>query len=943
MAFDALRKPSTKPSSSHASEERQKQLPGSPPTTKNPDSTIPRYLRAQLGMPLFTEREKQEDPRSRLPRYLWGERDRASAPAPKLPTAASAAVVGGGLAPSLHALPGAAGVQRKCAMCEQEEEHAGVMQRNADGSGLAVRPADDGYEREADRVASTVVAGGYAPVQGRVGGGAGAQRDAGGAGGGFTAPSSVGEVLRSEGAPLNAGTRAFMETRMGHDFGNVRIHSDARADASTRAVNALAYTVGQDIAFRNGQYDPASERGRRLLAHELVHVCQQEGGSSNGERLQRQQAPSGVEHLPSSQVAPPTSEPAPLTSRLAAFQRLVKDAGKLRLAQNGRALEQWRQFLQQLTPAQVQTQVHAEEVRELLDVAARGGLAERSLVEQWLRTPGANSRWVLEQKSKGHFHACTGCHFTVQAEATDRALAEQGHRFRTPLEQLAIGADQGPRPTFASGEQVTTSGQPGVFPAVAQAQERINTLRPYLRALGPDGYRVLPPETLGSTAPPSELVADIGRRIAQRQADYREFSHRIDAADFDYLQLRPLVRDLLPLADADVRQAVLQAMDDAQTWETIESIVVGAASIGLLLLAIFPPTSAIGIGGALALGTAMGAHQVYRGYQNFEQGRLYSLGRGAADVLDPAQQEAADSLMAIGALNMVLGSVGVASGALGSVRLIRSLPPPGGGLGALEAVEGRTGGNLYRVTGWGTRDPRVVVTGPNGQVIQEGPLSSFQTNALGGTQASTRGANVTAGGYFYPTEGGAARVAQPVPVPEPVPAVVPQPIPPPAARPDVPVTPDVRGLLATMGGTSAVDVITASGAPGRQPVMPSGLSRADQELWRTCNRLHDTYKATQREAAAYSARMDPIEERLQNNRASAQDRVDYCLALDEQMRLVQRLHKERSRYMALDCDRFDWFNEGRTAAERLADHERELRNVTRNLNNLYKLRKDLCP
>src|SRR5262245_23115221 len=66
-------------------------------------------------------------------------------------------------------------------------------------------------------------------------------------------PSSVPpiahEVLRSPGQPLDAGARAFMEPRFGHDFSGVRVHTDTNAAESARAVNALAYTMGQDIVF----------------------------------------------------------------------------------------------------------------------------------------------------------------------------------------------------------------------------------------------------------------------------------------------------------------------------------------------------------------------------------------------------------------------------------------------------------------------------------------------------------------------------------------------------------------------------------------------------------------------------------------------------------------------------------------------------------------------
>lgn len=101
------------------------------------------------------------------------------------------------------------------------------------------------------------------------------------------APSMVREVLESAGSPLDAGVRAFMEPRFGHDFSRVRVHTDQRAGASCNAVNALAYTVGHDIAFAAGAYSPGTAEGRRLLAHELTHVVQRRdaGRSVSAARL----------------------------------------------------------------------------------------------------------------------------------------------------------------------------------------------------------------------------------------------------------------------------------------------------------------------------------------------------------------------------------------------------------------------------------------------------------------------------------------------------------------------------------------------------------------------------------------------------------------------------------------------------------------------------------
>jgi hypothetical protein len=100
-----------------------------------------------------------------------------------------------------------------------------------------------------------------------------------------TVPSIVYEVLRSPGQPLDADTRTFMEPRFGHDFSRVRVHTDAKAAESARAVNALAYTVGTDVVFAAGLYTPATRTGQKLLVHELVHVLQQ---TKNGLMLSRQ-------------------------------------------------------------------------------------------------------------------------------------------------------------------------------------------------------------------------------------------------------------------------------------------------------------------------------------------------------------------------------------------------------------------------------------------------------------------------------------------------------------------------------------------------------------------------------------------------------------------------------------------------------------------------------
>ena len=92
---------------------------------------------------------------------------------------------------------------------------------------------------------------------------------------GFEAPSIVHEALNSPGQPLDGETRAFFEPRFGHDFGKVRVHTDRRAAESALAIHALAYTVGPNVVFAEGQFAPRTEAGKQLLAHELFHTLQQ--------------------------------------------------------------------------------------------------------------------------------------------------------------------------------------------------------------------------------------------------------------------------------------------------------------------------------------------------------------------------------------------------------------------------------------------------------------------------------------------------------------------------------------------------------------------------------------------------------------------------------------------------------------------------------------------
>src|SRR5205085_8993897 len=89
------------------------------------------------------------------------------------------------------------------------------------------------------------------------------------------APGPIHVALQRPGRPLEAPVKSAFEDRFGADFSAVRIHTDGPAALSARALQARAYTFGRDIVFAAGEYVPASQGGRRLIAHELTHVLQQ--------------------------------------------------------------------------------------------------------------------------------------------------------------------------------------------------------------------------------------------------------------------------------------------------------------------------------------------------------------------------------------------------------------------------------------------------------------------------------------------------------------------------------------------------------------------------------------------------------------------------------------------------------------------------------------------
>jgi hypothetical protein len=174
-------------------------------------------------------------------------------------------------------------LQRKCGCgnhtvsggeCEDCAKEKSGLQRK-----LTIGASNDPLEQEADHVADQILgapAHDTPPHIQRYASRATEQAD--------IAPSSVDRVLNSSGSPLEPALLRDMEQRFAHDFSRVRVHSGSVAEESAQKLNARAYTVGHNIVFGAGRFEPKMLEGRRLIAHELTHVVQQTGKHGRGMR-----------------------------------------------------------------------------------------------------------------------------------------------------------------------------------------------------------------------------------------------------------------------------------------------------------------------------------------------------------------------------------------------------------------------------------------------------------------------------------------------------------------------------------------------------------------------------------------------------------------------------------------------------------------------------------
>jgi hypothetical protein len=463
------------------------------------------------------------------------------------------------------------------------------------------------------------------------------------------------------GRPLAAAQRAFFEPRVGEDLGGVRVHTDGHAGRAAEQLGARAFTIGQDIAFATAEYRPEVGEGRRLLAHEIAHVIQQRTadpgvlrrtpdgpGSPIGAAGPQAKTPGRAAPPAAEQVsATPLSPVGTLDERVNRFKSLVKTYAIHRLMANQQNLAQWKQLIDQVIPA---GDLGA------MGLVQTGGLPALQQL-QGIRDPMV--REIRANQAIGRFRACTGCHLENYAWGT-RAEREAlgGHEWLTPTQQRR--GPGGYRPTPGGAEARMNE----FFPNPELAPEAMRRVAPILAALGPQGYKVLPDTILPDLVFGSleSVRTDIGTAIAGRSSDYGELITRIRSGRIGYEHFGPIIKDLFSAADPEVARAIQHEMDSHEFWSKVEEVVVGVMTVAALILAIFPPTTAVGLAWLGALEATLATYGAMKAPGMMETGQAYSLGTGAYDVFSREQQEAGGGMVLGGFVNLVFAPLGVASG-----------------------------------------------------------------------------------------------------------------------------------------------------------------------------------------------------------------------------------------------------------------------------------------
>lgn len=305
-----------------------------------------------------------------------------------------------------------------------------------------------------------------------------------------TNPPPAPQQVQGHGASLDPATRSALEPHFGHSLDNIRIFSDDRADQLSQDFDAEAFTVGQDIFFAQGNYDPGSEWGRHLLTHEVAHAVQQRGTRAKTDDLgslpvagrhshSESEAHTATHAVTRGQSAPAlTAGAGPVVSRWEAgeHKHAVDDSlpeemkGKIKLA-NGMMVtpgeitammgDLYGKYDKKgnFDPAESFKQMNNADPKEmaklvqLIDDEAKSGakLTDASEFEKATRNraSGTDSYLELASKNSNHFSAPT-------ADGTDNNMGAYNAFHKMALEAAQKGDMETAKAMEASGDHFLT-------------------------------------------------------------------------------------------------------------------------------------------------------------------------------------------------------------------------------------------------------------------------------------------------------------------------------------------------------------------------------------------------------------------------------------------------------------------------------------------------------
>jgi hypothetical protein len=528
-------------------------------------------------------------------------------------------------------------IQRKCAACESEEEKkkkGGLLMRKAEG------------------------------------------------GGGFAAPPALVSQLNATkggGAPLPEGTRSFMENAFSADFSGVRVHTDGQAAEMSRSIQAKAFTYGSDIYFNSGQFAPERGEGKRLLAHELGHLTQQ---NNRAPIIYR-------------------STENNLDERKKSFKKQVLAAAINRLHDNRESLLAWQVFIL-YTLNEMQANI--------LALYQAGGLGVYMELQD-IRNPFL--REVRARQAHREWRACTGCHMEIAASNYEKEHTYEASFWRSPNEMRQGYEPQALRElremtppalleklspqNYFSSQYDATAYKPeastyakyditAYSPKANTYEGKLNRMLPdpriveqegsliskILEILGDSGFKVLPGKLIYKFGEGKydEFRNETSKNIDERRENYLKLIGKIENKELDYKYFAPIIEYFFKIyTDREVIKAIQDEMNEKGFWYWAEQVVLAALTAISLLLTIFPPTSAAGIALLGASMAALATYGVMKAPEMIAVGEAFMLGRGANNVFTPEQQDSGQSIVFDAYMN-ILSALLVAIGVISNVKNI---------------------------------------------------------------------------------------------------------------------------------------------------------------------------------------------------------------------------------------------------------------------------------